>query len=177
MEENDMNLEKEVLKAQKKRDFLKFLDKSFTFLLKVLLFPVYFYALWRRKHPKKVKTTKASEEQIKKFVDKVLPTMLEIGEKFVCIHDYNDDFDYAFLSFQAMSYAGTPRLRRKYNYPDRNQISSFVRNKYEIDGYEKLTINSWVEWESACRQFGFKRNWNSDYDKGVVFYKKEDLAG
>lgn len=103
--------------------------------------------------------------------------MLEIGEKFICIHDYNDDFDYAFLSFQAMSYAGTPRLRRKYNYPDRNQISSFVRNKYEIDGYEKITINSWVEWESACRQFGFKRNWNSDYDKGVVFYKKEDLAG
>lgn len=144
-------------------------------IYRVILFPIWIVITLLEKHDnKQYEQLKYSPEVCKKYLDKVMPFMVAKyceNAKEILISDADDMGDIEFGDFCG------DKLRKKYKNiyqffsKFHRSFKEYVFTEYQIEGYEKMTMTNWIEWERAKNKFDWGNGpYNSDYVKGVVFY-------
>ena len=175
------NIGKKIEKEVKKKHSLKWWHKNKYTVLRVALFPISvpatLYDVFREKKRKKIKQSLVfSEELCKKYLDKMIPKLVvrlcEDSEVFLISNSRGEFGDVDFFDFYRCSKNWkTQMFFGKFN----KTVESFICEKYQIDGYSKLILDTQAKWKEAENLFGWDNLWAESAAKGVVFYKDSAL--
>lgn len=136
--------------------------------------PMYAYNKWR---DKKRKEFVENPLKTKKWLDKVFLKMVSYycsDSKVILIMLGNDsDFcaDFCTEDF-VKKYVVGRRAKRYFEQLTRKQREEMIKN-YVIDGYTKVYLQNWVDWDKIAQKLGWETNWAKDRDKAVVFYAED----
>lgn len=172
-----MTLEQKIRKEaekKKKMTFRKWWNKNDYKVMRVIFWPIWLYQILVEKHEdKSYKALTFSKETCKKYLDNVMPKMV------AC---YNEDHNEILISNAEgmgdvqFSYFRNCKNKKisKFFLKFRQEVEKYILEEYTIDGYKKMVLDNWTLWEKAEKKFGWwGMPYNSDYAKGVLFYKEK----
>lgn len=125
------------------------------------------------KNKNKYQAIQYKEETTKKYLDKVLPYMVsywnEESDRFLMTTAY----DMGGINFKALiNLPSKYGKQRRYFTKFYQEVKAYIVRTYEIDGYEKFSILTYDDWQTAKEKFDwYGTPYNDDVAKGVVFYK------
>lgn len=170
-------------KEQRKNDFsnnklFKWWRKNSYKVKRVVLFPLWIAVLLSEKYKDyRYESLVFTEERCKKYLDKIIPKLIvwyREDPNCFTIADC-DDFGYITLDGLHGYYIKTHGCKREAEFilKFRGKAKDYIMNEYQIDGYHKMTMNNYKEWNEAKDKFEWGYTpYNCDYCKGVVFYKE-----
>lgn len=175
---NKIIKEKEKIDRKRNNKIRKWWKKNDYKVIRVILFPIWIYAILEEKYKKsqhaKIKKCQDIKPIFKKYLDKVMPFMVahyckDAKQILISGDCYMGDIE--FNDF----YSST--IRKKYSrignfftiYYD--ELKKYILSEYQIEGYEKMILDSYRTWNEAKEKFDWADiPYNVDYCKGVVFY-------
>ena len=133
--------------------------------------PMYAYD---KRRDKKRKEFIEDPLKTKKWLDKVFAKIVSFycsDSKVILIMLGSDSNLYADFCTEDFTkkYAVGRKAGRYFLQLTREQREEMIKN-YVIDGYTKVYLQNWIDWDKIAQKFGWETNWNKDYDKAVVFY-------
>ena len=134
--------------------------------------------IWAYEKIKKTryKNLKYSDSTTKKYLDKVMPKLVAYYEEnpnIILFHDTND-FGGIRFNWDLNSYWMEKKFRKETRYFAKFhcKVEEYIIYDYHIDGYEKMILENWTDWNKAKEKFDwYDTPYNSGYARGVVFYK------
>ena len=182
-----MNFKENLTTEQNKTAFrnnklFKWWRKNSYKVWRVVLFPVWIcvLALDKYKHYR-YKSLTFSEEYCKKCIDKILPKfVIHYNEDPQCILISDcDDFGYIMFvdlcGIHNYCYAEKHGCKKEIRFTRKfvEQTRKYIIEKYEINGYNKMVLTNYKEWNEAAKKFDWGGvPYNCDHCVGVVFYQE-----
>ena len=173
-------IEKRFNKAQRKESnrLRKWWRNNNYKVWRVLLFWIWIPCLCLQKiKDKRYKSLRYSDMTTKKYLDKLMPSLVveyEDSPDVILFYKSTDNYGGIKLPWDLWSNFVKKKSRRAYNYFRRfdDDVKNYIFNAYEIDGYSKININNWADWDKAVEKFNwYYAPYDKNYAKGVVFYK------
>ena len=169
-------IEKQVAKKQRRKNnkLRKWWSKNDYKVWRVLLFWLWIpIKLFRKINERKYKATQYSDQITKKYLDKVLPYLVSYWDEDPSRFLFTTASDMGGISFRAlMSLPSRYSKQRRYFTKFYQDVKEYILKTYEIDGYEKFTIFTYNDWQTAKEKFDwYGTPYDDDIAKGVVFWK------
>lgn len=174
------NIEKQFQKQEKKKNssIRKWWNKNSYKIARVVFFyiwiPIFVY---EKIKDNRYKNLKYSDDITKKYLDKVMPKLVfhyEEDPNLILFHNTNDFGGIRFY-WDLCSNWMTRKFKKETKYFSKfyGLVQKYIIEEYQIDGYEKIVLDNWIDWDRAKEKFGwYDTPYNKDYAKGVVFYKE-----
>ena len=173
------SIEKQFKKRDKKRDsaLRSWWRKNDFKVARVLLFFIWIpYMIYKNIKDNSYNNLTFDTALTKRYLDRVLPKMAAQYEEDSNLILFHDSDDFGGINFywnmcsdwMAKNFRKETRYFRKFN----REVKAYIVQEYIINGYEKLVLDNWIDWDRAKEKFGWGGTpYNKDYAKGVVFYK------
>ena len=145
---------------------------------RIIFFPIWIFIYLSEKYKnKRYESIMFSEEYCKKCIDKMLPKfILHYNEDKYCIL-ISDCNDFGYITFYDLcfnTYLKNHGCKKEIIFTNKfyNNVKEYIINKYQIDGYNKMIMSNYKEWNEAKDKFNwYDIPYSCDYCKGVVFYR------
>lgn len=170
------SIEKARAKYQKKQNnkLRKWWLKNDYKVLRVLFFYIWFPCwLWEKYKDYSYTSTAWSSEKAKKYLDMLVPYLTRCDEQHeeILFTDADDmggiQFYWSFSRIYKNKYRKAKDFIIKFN----NKVKEYIINEYQIDGYKKMTVDSYKLWNEAVEKFGwYSSPYHAEHRIGVIFY-------
>lgn len=174
------NIEKQFQKQDRKKNnaLRKWWRKNDYKVLRVLLFYIWIpcWAYDKIKDARYENLT-YSNATTKKYLDKVMPKLVAHYEENPNTILFSDADDFGGITFRDLSFSSFMKKHfkkeSKYFSKFNRLIKKYIIEEYQIDGYKKIVLDNWMDWNKAKEKFGWYHTpYNANYVKGIVFYKE-----
>lgn len=173
------NIERQFQKQERKRNssMRKWWSKNSYKVCRVVFFyiwiPVFVY---EKIKDAKYKNLKYDNNTTKKYLDKVMPKLVSHYEESPNLILFHNTSDFGGIRFywDLCSNWMTRKFKKETKYFSKfyGLVQKYIIEEYQIDGYEKMVLDNWIDWDRAKEKFDwYDTPYNKDYAKGVVFYK------
>lgn len=174
-------------KEQRKNDFnnnrlFKWLRKNRHKVMRVVLFPIWIAVLLIEKYKdRRHKSLVFTEEYCKKCLDKMISKLIIFHKEDPNCFLISDCDDFGYITFDELYgfnsryYLEKHGCKREIRFTRKfyKMVEVYIMDEYRIDGYHKMTMNSYKEWKEAKDKFDWGSTpYSCDGRKGVVFYKE-----
>lgn len=179
---NKIIKEKQKIDRKRNNKIRKWWKKNNYKVIRVILFPIWIYAILEEKYKKsqhaKIKKCQDIKPIFKKYLDKVMPFMVAHyceNAKQILISSACDMGDINFSNFCSST------IQKKYSRIENffaihyKGLKEYILSEYQIEGYKKMILDNYRTWNEAKEKFDWGDTpFNVDYCKGVVFYINEE---
>lgn len=173
------NIERQFQKQERKRNssMRKWWSRNGYKVCRVVFFyiwiPVFVY---EKIKDAQYKNLKYDNNTTKKYLDKVMPKLVSHYEESPNLILFHNTSDFGGIRFywDLCSNWMTRKFKKetKYFAKFHGLVQKYIIEEYQIDGYEKMVLDNWIDWDRAKEKFDwYDTPYNKDYAKGVVFYK------
>ena len=177
---NMNNIEKQFRKQEKKKNssIRKWWNKNCYKIMRIVLFYIWVPILvYTKIKDTKYKKLKYSDDTTKKYLDKVMPKLVYRCEEDLNLILFHNTQDFGGIRFywDLCSNWMSKKFKKETQYFAKFNaaVKDYIIQEYHIDGYEKMTLNNWVDWNRAKEKFNwYDTPYNVDYAEGVVFYRE-----
>jgi hypothetical protein len=173
-------IEKQFQKKEQKKNnkIRKWWSKNSYKVFRVVFFYIWIPALIHKKlKDSRYKKLEYDDKITKKYLDKVMPKLVPYcldTPAYILFHNTNDFGGIRFYWDLCSNWMARKfKKETKYFSKFHALVQNYIIEEYQIDGYEKMVLDNWNDWNRASEKFDWGCTpYNKDYAKGVIFYKE-----